>query len=205
MAYANEMVYWYRQAYLNKMMDGIAFINDIMMPTSFSFIYSNVDSSGVYDFLEKNKPRILRRVTSFNQCLVEKVRLVFTMAFFPIDDNEIVCEYTQKDFDKLSVKDIAEDLCKGAEDLTLFGMMDADLERPYSVDNILIGDLAVNIHTSFKDELLHKAWKAQHRRIFLNGIWEELMSVAWHPSRFVYWCLDVEEFQEVKERWGTHW
>ena len=126
------------------------------------------------------------------------------MAHFPIDDNEIVYEYS-KDFDKLCVKDIAENLCKGAEDLTLFGMMDSDLERPYSVDDLLIGDLSVKVYISFKDELLHEAWKCIHRRIFLNDIREELMSVAWHSSRFVYWCLDLEEFQEVKERWGTHW
>ena len=31
------------------------------------------------------------------------------------------------------------------------------------------------------------------------------MAVAWHPTRFVYWCLDLEDFQELKERWGTHW
>ena len=123
---------------------------------------------------------------------------------FPIDDNEIVYEYS-KDFDKLCIKDIAENLCKGAEDLTLFGMMDSDLERPYSVDDLLIGDLSVKVYISFKDELLHEAWKGIHRRIFRNDIWGELMSVAWHPSRFVYWCLDLEEFQELKERWGTHW
>ena len=82
---------------------------------------SGVQLIGVYDFLEEYKSSILFRVSSFNPWLVEKVRLVFTMAHFPIDDNEIVYEYS-KDFDKLCVKDIAENVCKGAEDLTLFGI-----------------------------------------------------------------------------------
>ena len=182
----------------------MANMDDMRMPTLFSFLYDNVDCLRVYDFLEEYKSSILYRVSSFNPWLVEKVRLVFTMAHFPIDDNEIVFEYS-KDFDKLCVKDIAEDLCKGAEDLALFGMVDSDLERPYSVDELLIGDLVVNVYISFKDELLHEVWKGEQWRIFRNEIWVELMSVAWHPSRFVYWCLDVEEFQEVEERWGTHW
>ena len=175
----------------------------IEMPTSFDFLYDNVDRLGVYDFMEEYKSGILYTVSSFNQCFVEKVRLVFTMAYFPIDDNEIVYEYS-KDFDKLCTKDIAENLCKGAEDLAS-GIVGLDLEQPYSIDDLLIGDLLVTVFISFKDELLHEAWKGIHRRILLNDIQYELKAVAWHPSRFVYWCLDLEEFQELKERWGTYW
>ena len=72
----------------------------------------------------------------------------------------------------MCIKDIAENLCRDAEDLTLFGMMDSDLERPYSVDDLLIGDLLVKVYISFKEELLHEAWKGIHRRILLNDIRE---------------------------------
>ena len=32
--------------------------------------------------------------------------------------------------------------------------------------------------------------------------WEELMPIAWHPTRILEWCLDVEELEYLKERWG---
>ena len=173
------------------------------MATSFDFVYDNEDRLGVNDFLEENKLDIIYRVSRFNRCFVEKVRFVFTMAYFPIDDNEIVYEYS-KDFDKICIDDIVKNLCKGAEDLAR-GMVDFDLEQPYSIDDLLIGDLSVYVYISFKEELLYEAWKGIHRRIFRNDIWEDLMSAAWHPSRFVCWCLDVGEFQDLKERWGAHW
>ena len=60
----------------------MANMDEMRMPTSFDFHYDNVDWLGVYDFLEEYKSSILYRVSSFNQCFVEKVRLVFTMAPF---------------------------------------------------------------------------------------------------------------------------
>ena len=30
------------------------------------------------------------------------------------------------------------------------------------------------------------------------------MVIAWHPSRYLDWCIDVEELRDLKERWGEY-
>jgi hypothetical protein len=37
----------------------------------------------------------------------------------------------------------------------------------------------------------------QHECMELHKVWEEeLIAKAWHPDRFVDWCLDIEEQKE---------
>ena len=44
--------------------------------------------------------------------------------------------------------------------------------------------------------------KILHKELFYKPLHDELMAVAWHPSRYLDWCIDFEELRDLKERWG---
>ena len=46
------------------------------------------------------------------------------------------------------------------------------------------------------------AYKHYHKSDFYRGLRDELMAIAWHPDRVLDWCVDHEEREEMKERWG---
>ena len=57
----------------------------------------------------------------------------------------------------------------------------------------------------FKDihnELLPNVWRRIHKRTFYKALYDELMPIAWHTNRLLDWCLDVEELEGLKKRWG---
>lgn len=47
-----------------------------------------------------------------------------------------------------------------------------------------------------KEELEKMANVARHACIFKMNIEEELIARAWHPDRFVSWCLDTQELAD---------
>ena len=34
-----------------------------------------------------------------------------------------------------------------------------------------------------------------------NQIKDELLEIAWHPTRFKEWCLDMEESESISKVW----
>ena len=44
--------------------------------------------------------------------------------------------------------------------------------------------------------------KIIHKKKFYKSLYDDLMKVAWHPSRYLDWCIDVEELKFLEELWG---
>ena len=42
-----------------------------------------------------------------------------------------------------------------------------------------------------------------HKSTFYRDLHDDLMPVAWHPDRFLDWCVDIEELKCLEERWGV--
>jgi hypothetical protein len=56
-----------------------------------------------------------------------------------------------------------------------------------------------------------KGWKQRRLRQFfldqksaMDPIKEEMMMVCWAPPRFLEWCLDIEELNDLKGNWGLN-
>ena len=47
-------------------------------------------------------------------------------------------------------------------------------------------------------------YKYIHKKEFYKDLHNDLMVIAWHPSRYLDWCIDVEELRDLKERWGEY-
>ena len=51
-------------------------------------------------------------------------------------------------------------------------------------------------------EAVHQElFRHHHKRRFAQRIHEELLPIAWHPDRFLDWCLDEEEKGFLKGVW----
>ena len=89
----------------------------------------------------------------------------------------------------------------------------------FNLDDInLIDEIEVIINTDpykrlhkkifdggIQEELIYEANRWIHKRTFYKDLWEDLMPIVWHPTRILEWCLDVEELEYLKERWGIDW
>lgn len=89
--------------------------------------------------------------------------------------------------------------------------------RPYTLHSILNSTPTLPFHMSYNFwgvmDSFEEYWPfwesmlpAAKRKIRFRTLRykEELMAKAWHPSRFLEWCSDNEERQEMKEMWGLH-
>ena len=56
-------------------------------------------------------------------------------------------------------------------------------------------------HESIEEELLYESNKRIHKRTFYRDLYDDLMPVAWHPDRFLDWCVDIEELKVLEELW----
>ena len=57
-------------------------------------------------------------------------------------------------------------------------------------------------HESIKEELLYESNRRIHKRTFYRDLYDDLMPVAWHPDRFLDWCIDIEELKCLKRAMG---
>ena len=61
-------------------------------------------------------------------------------------------------------------------------------------DDFIIDSMVVSICTN--------PYKINHKNKFYKSLYDDLMKVAWHPSRYLDWCIDVEELKFLEELWG---
>ena len=52
------------------------------------------------------------------------------------------------------------------------------------------------------DSVHHDLLRHLHQRSFAGKIYDELLPVAWHPDRFLNWCIDEEEKGFLEKMWG---
>ena len=70
-----------------------------------------------------------------------------------------------------------------------------NFDKKYIVNSI---DLNIYFRKDLNDDLI----KAIHKNKFYKDLHDELMVIAWHPSRYLDWCIDVEELKFLKGVWG---
>lgn len=73
--------------------------------------------------------------------------------------------------------------------------IESHLDKPWDWDR-----LSTNIfleHWYFKS----KAYIGKQKIIMFNQIKDELLEIAWHPTRFKEWCLDMEESESISKVW----
>ena len=64
----------------------------------------------------------------------------------------------------------------------------------YNINNFIIDSFNVTIYSN-ADKILHK-------KKFYKDLYDDLMFVAWNPSRYLEWCVDIDELKFLKELWG---
>ena len=42
-------------------------------------------------------------------------------------------------------------------------------------------------------------YKLEHKEKFYKDLYDDLMAVTWHPSRYLDWCIDFEELKFLEE------
>ena len=69
-------------------------------------------------------------------------------------------------------------------------------------DELKINNINEIIIVSLKIKLHKNIFKLNHKKKFYKSLYDDLMKVAWHPSRYLDWCIDVEELKFLEELWG---
>ena len=59
---------------------------------------------------------------------------------------------------------------------------------------VLIDTFWVSVYTN--------PYKVLHKKKFYKSLCDELISIACHPSRYLDWCIAVEELKFLEELWG---
>ena len=60
--------------------------------------------------------------------------------------------------------------------------------------DVIINSCMVMIYTD--------RYKKFHKNRFYKDLYDELMTITWHPSRFADWCLDFEESKDYERALG---
>ena len=71
---------------------------------------------------------------------------------------------------------------------------DDDDQIEYNINNFIIDSINITIYTN--------PYKIIHKKKFYKDLYDDLMPIAWHPSRLLDWCADIEELKFLKELWG---
>ena len=184
--------------------------------------YKNTKNLRVYDFIKSIKKDLLYNLSK-NCAFIYEISLEYKIKGFSYANGF----YYNNEFgiDGVSVDDyIAVEVVDYANDqhnLDLQLIYDDDdypYELEYFVNDVDIDYFEFTIHThkykilhkekfdeEIQEELLYESNRRIHKRNFYNDLWEDLLPIAWDPTRILNWCIDVEELEELKERWGIDW
>ena len=192
--------------------------------------YFNEKELGFCDFIEEIKEDFLKNISKNRGLLFEGKCIAFDVYYFNKhkDGYETIYYYCDINF---GVKEICVDkFCKGILNcanehyIDLFGNyvgneenyieLQRDNENWEFYDYIRnfsgYYDKECNINrfdNNFIIEIVNirlqmDTYKLLHKEKFYKSLYDELMAIAWHPSRYLDWCIDFEELRDLKERWG---
>ena len=151
-------------------------------------------------FIHKIKKELINRVSRF-KVFVEDVRLQYNIDGYNYDAFEVVGGGSLKIEDIFSSKKIFRDFydrCESNHEFVIDkwrGYCGVTGPFVYSQYKLKYVRVIIHFHKMFRkvfqvrykclNELIHEVCRRRHKRVFLDQIWEDMMSVAWYPSRFV--------------------
>ena len=47
----------------------------------------------------------------------------------------------------------------------------------------------------------NELYQYHHKKKYFKSLHEELIAIAWHPDRYLDWCVDEDEKTAFKKRW----
>ena len=173
--------------------------------TSMSFEYYNEKKLGVNDFLDSIKEDLLKHISNIRVFIDENYELYEYYNDFGYDEDSEGVEFgiwhdDNEEYFYFSISGIMGLYLDGisnnefVSDLIYFANREKDDKMKYNINNFIIDSIWISINVN--------ADKLKHKHKFYKKLYDELMAVAWHPSRYLDWCIDVEELRHLKKLWG---
>ena len=176
------------------------------------FKYFNEKELEIGDFIDSMNKDLLKVISKNYGFLDKDSPADIKITYFGKNDGEMFIYYWEDDeidFDKglILFDEISELLIDNANDsyerrqkqkyfMNIYNDEDDDDDDYYANS---MNDFIID---SIKITLCKDAHKVLHKKKFYNDLHNDLMAVAWHPSRYLDWCIDFEELRDLKERWG---
>ena len=174
----------------------------IMKKERLTLKYLNEKRLGVHDFIESIKTDLLYNISK-NRGFIDEERKIIYFEIWHTDNNNdkwfLSFFNGIKKFDEgdICTDKFARDLLDYANHYYSIWLDIVDVED-YKIEHS-INDFII---ISFKVTLYIDSYKISHKKKFYKDLYDDLMSVAWHPSRYLEWCVDIEELKFLKELWG---
>ena len=54
------------------------------------------------------------------------------------------------------------------------------------------------------DDIDIQKYRQDHKRKYYKPLYNDLLPIAWHPYRYIDWCLDEDEKKDLKHLWGEY-
>ena len=171
------------------------------------FEYFNEKKLSVHDFLKSIKTDLANNISK-NIGFIDKYNEVIYFEISYINKNDDVSSFSFSDniknfyVDGICTDKFAKDLIYYANrkenydygmelfygDGDLFDYYDYDEDDDeqieYNINNFIIDSFYVTIYMD--------VYKILHKNKFYKDLYDDLMPVAWHPSRYLEWCVDIE-------------
>ena len=172
------------------------------------FKYFNEKELEIGDFIDSMNKDLLKVISKNYGFLDKDSPPDIKIIYFDKNDGEMFIYYWEDeeiDFDKglILFDEISELLIDNAGYeryqkqkyfMDIYNDEDDDDYYSNSMNDFIIYSIKI---TLYKD-----AHKVLHKKKFYKPLHDELMAAAWHPSRYLDWCIDFEELRDLKERWG---
>ena len=166
-------------------MENVFHLNEREFRTA-RYFNSKLDSCA---FINSIKNDIIKRLAKNRECLIEKINLCFH--FWRRDDErKSICgNQTPIFFENLNFgdnginsNDLMEKILIGEKRAVSI----KDFDNKYIITEIFFGRV-------------YDYFKILHKKKFHKYLRDELMVVAWHPTRYLDWCIDFEELRFLEE------
>ena len=188
--------------------------------TNIKLEYHNEEKLSFHDFIETIKSDLLLNISKNRGFIDEEEGKIIDFEICCTDEDDDINTFSfYIDIEKFDEGDIFTD--KFVEDLLKFvrveyylrmkeifmsvggidygddDVIDYGYDRfDYSINDFIIESMEVIIYTN--------PHKIIHKKKFYKDLYDDLMPIAWHPSRLLDWCTDIEELKFLKELWGEN-
>ena len=143
----------------------------------------------IREFIDSINKDLLKKISKYREFIIEKNGYDFYCNIFFIKNDGV---YRSR---------IILDLKKGLEfdenyfnEILIYGgfrnFFEEDDELEF-FNGIVLDSIVVQIRID--------KYKLEHKEKFYKDLYDDLMAVTWHPSRYLDWCIDFEELKFLEE------